>query len=173
MNIAAGPAEPIETAVSVLNMILGITAQVYFAVEKAYARSWRTTLRASIEDSSKKAPTPSEKAEFRDALNVCAMEADNAIIQNFLDIISMSGIGGPAAIRLQSSGDIIIKAGKQQKLYAEASAHVSVPVSIAVEKVQVGIKAVAAVTKLGTDVGKLAVQGLNITEAIPSFVEKL
>jgi hypothetical protein len=174
MNIGAASADPIQTAVSVLNMILGITAHVYFAVEKVYTRSWQTTLRAGLTDSSVKAPTPSEKVEFRDCLNICAMDVDNGIIQSFLQSIAIvGGIGGPASIGLQSSGDIVIKAGKQKKLYAETSEHVSVPVSIAAEKVQFGIKVAAAVTKLGADVGKLAVQALDKTEVIPSYVEKL
>jgi hypothetical protein len=172
--------EPIETAVAILDMILDIADAVYLGVEKGFACAWRTNLKENLKDPNySKKISGAQKKKTTDIINLVATDIDNGIIEIFLGFIISLGIkgtgsGGPASIRLQNSGDIIIKAGSQKKLYAEASEHISVPVNITVEKIQMGLKTASAVAKLGADLAKLSAQGMNMKKlAIPPNVEKL
>ncbi|MDR1251192.1 MAG: hypothetical protein LBK62_03395 [Treponema sp.] len=169
-------AEPIEVAMNVLNMVLEMTNMVYAAVQTSYAKKWRDDSRSSLSDPAYKAQyNAAGKRAFADTLNLVAMDVDNGIIETISGVAGSAGIGagGPAAIRLRQSGDIIIKAGAQKHLYAEASEKASVPAAIGPEKVQWGIKAAAALAKMGTDIGKLAQKGMDLTQSIPSSVESL
>jgi hypothetical protein len=169
-------AEPIDVAISVLNMILDITSMVYTAVQTEYARIFREDLKDNLMH-----PTThnleynaAKKRKVSDILNLIAMDLDNAIIDTMQMYVTLGvGTGGPAAIRLRNNGNIIIKAGAHKHLYAEVQHKASVPLTIAEEQVQWWINGTAALVKMGVDIGKLAQKGMDLTQAVPSSVEVL
>jgi hypothetical protein len=165
--------EPIETATAVLNMVLALTATAYTEAEKGFAYEVTEDTKGGIEGKPKYW-TPKKKKEFRNMLNLCAMSIDSGIIDIFLGYISLGiGTGGPASIRLRNSGDIVIKAGSNKNLYATLSDRVSVPVPIATEKTQWGIKCVAAVSKSLADAANITLEGIERSRSIPSYTENL
>jgi hypothetical protein len=168
--------EPIEMLMAALNLVLDITARVYSIVDQSYAAKWRLDLSGSVFDGSDKKWTAQGKSDFRDTLNLVAMNVDNAIIEAaMLDLIASStfATGGPASIRLRRSGDIVIKAGRGKNLYAEIKRDASVPVAIYGEKVAAVLGTAAQVASLAEKAFSLGFQAGMIANRVPAYLEKL
>jgi hypothetical protein len=167
-------AEPIEALMAALDLVLAVTSAVYAVVEQSYSAAWRVDLAGALFKGETKDWTPQKKSDFRDQLNIIALSIDGGIIEaamGLMSAVSAIGMGGPASIRLRQSGDIVIKAGAQKKLYAELGRNASVPTAIfgikAMKAVQTGI----VIAEVATEFTKLVFDIEGLEDMIPAYLE--
>jgi hypothetical protein len=173
-SAALADAEPVEVLMAFLDLVLSITAEVYAVAENAAAIQQRQDLYGSVFDNKHRYWDAQKKSEFKNKLNLCAMCIDSGLIETAMVGNSFGiDIGGPASIRLRQSGDAIIKAGTQKKLYGLLKQDVSVPASIFGEKAAVWVKGGLTGVKIAAGATKLILQAEGKGNKIPVFVEKL
>jgi hypothetical protein len=146
--------DPLERCFMLLDLLLGITAVIYNAIDMGFA--------------AKDPPqTPKEQSDFRDKLNLCAMSIDNGIIAIVMDsasVLSVTKQGGPSRIAARATGSIVIKAGKLGRLYmSEASTSATLP-ALGLEQGESVIKYGALAAKFVIDIEKAITAGKQAYE---------
>jgi hypothetical protein len=169
--------EPIEALLMGINLVLQITNLVYTSVETGFSITWQNDL-ANIAQGATAEYSAQKKSEKRDMLIAVATSIDSSIIAGAMDIaIGMcvkNGVPGAVAdLRLRSSGDIVLKAGRNILQYGE-SKEIDATTAAFVVKTTKSAKDVATTTvKLLTDIAKLASSGVSTWQRVKPWLEKL
>jgi hypothetical protein len=169
--------EPIEALLMGINLVLQITNAVYTIVDTTFSIMWQEDL-ADVAQGATSKYTPSKKSEKRDMLIAVATSIDSGLIALVMDIATgvcmKKGVPGAVAdLRLRSSGDIVLKAGRNILQYGESKEIDATPVSFAVKTTKNAKDAITAAVKVLTDVAKLTSSGRSTWHRVKPWLEKL